>query len=727
MKLHKLLLVLIVIALTAAACQTGPGVSSDATPTAGLPTPHLSVNTAPDVEASAAAYLEAWKAEDYESMYAQLSVLTREALSLEDFIAQHKATAVNLTMTAMDYSILSKMINPATAQVSYEIRYETALLDTITRTTLMNLILEDGTWHVQWEAGMMLPELAGGNYLEKVLEVPARGNIYSSSGYPLVAQADAVSIRVIPGQIDPDTEDGMVTLLADLTGQTEEQVRAKYENTPADQYAIIGDITAETANENSGELGRYDGITLMDFRSRYYYDGGIAPHVTGYVLSISPEELEKYQRMGYSGDEKVGATGLEAWGESYLAGTHGIDVYVKDPQGQILTRLGSSAAVPAASIYTTIDSALQYDLQRSFGDNVGAIVVLERDSGKVIAMASKPGFDPNVFNAMIYSSYSIAEVTQDPLNPLYNRAAQGVYPPGSVFKIITMAAALETGVFTPDYPYMCDSLWTEMPGWTGKDWTYDKGYASSGLLTLQQGLMRSCNPWFWHIAYTLWNQGYQTAIPDLALGFGLGKITGIEIPDFNGRVEYPTTVNDYVQMAIGQSTLQVSPLQVASFVAAVGNGGTLYRPTVVDHVARLDGEPLYSFEPEAIGKLPVTEDNLKAIQEAMVMVVRNPSGTATYQFRSVSANIAGKTGTAENPLGNTHAWFAGYTFNEDPNRPDIAVAIVLENAGEGSEMAAPLFRRVVSLYFSNGSNPGGTMPWEEDPYVPATPEPSETP
>ena len=167
-------------------------------------------------------------------------------------------------------------------------------------------------------------------------------------------------------------------------------------------------------------------------------------------------------------------------------------------------------------------------------------------------------------------------------------------------------------------------------------------------------------------------------------------------------------------------------MQVAAFVAAVGNGGTLYKPTVVEKIVPVDGtDSVYEFAPVVNGQLPVTAENLKAIQEAMVMVVRNTRGTATYQFRGLSVNIAGKTGTAENPAGDSHAWFAGYTFNEDPNRPDIAVAIILENAGEGSDMAAPLFRRVVQLYFSNYTNAGGTMPWEESPYIVSTetPEP----
>ena len=696
------------------------------TPTTGLPDPVINIESVPDVEQAAVAYLDLWKAEDYAAMYDRLSQLTKDAVSMEEFEQSHRNTAIKLTMQSLDYSVLSRMVNPTSAQISYEIRYQTALMNEISRDTIMNLTLEDGAWHVQWEPGMMLPELTGGNYLELVIEVPARGNIYSSDAsenYPLVSFEDAVTVMVTPGKIVADSEGRMVSLLAEMFDRSEASIYAEYENTADYQYSVIGDVTLEVANQYYDRLTRYDAISLSNFRSRFYHDGGIAPHVTGFVLTVPAEELEKYQRLGYTGEEKIGASGLEAWGEQYLAGKHGADLYVKDPQGQVLTKIASSAAEPAQSIYTTIDSAYQYRLQQSFGDNVGAMVVMERDTGKVIALVSVPGYDPNVFIAPSYTAYSIAEITQDPLNPMYNRATQGVYPPGSVFKIITMAAALETGVYQPTSSYYCDSYWRELTGWVGEDWIVSHGDGPSGQLTLQEGLMRSCNPWFWHIAYSLWNEGYRTSIPDVAIDFGLGKTTGIEIPDFAGSINpSPTEVSEYVQMAIGQSTLQVSPLQVAAFAAAVGNGGTLYQPTLVEKIGLTGQTPVYTFEPKVVRQLNVEQSTLEAIQEAMVWVVNNSRGTAQFNFRNYPYKIAGKTGTAENPLGKSHAWFAGYTFQNDPDHPDIAVAIILENAGEGSEMAAPLFRRAVSLYFSDGQNAGGTMPWEDSPYIPAAPE-----
>jgi len=725
-KLSKIILIILVSLMVFMACDPKPKPDATPTQTLSLPTPFVNISEAPDVEAAAKAYLDLWVAEDYPAMYAQLSRLTKDAITAEDFEARHRNTAVKLTMKSMGYQILSSLLGTDTSQVSYQLDYETNLLGTISRQSIMHMILEDGSWHIQWADEMMLPELANGNYLELVIETPARGNIYSSDAsdnYPLVAFEDAVTLMVTPGKIEKDSEDKMVSLLAEVLSRSEDSIRKEYANTADYQYAIVGDITAAEASEYYDRLSAFSGISMSSFKARYYYDGGIAPHVTGYVLNVPAERLEEYQRLGYTGDEKIGYSGLEAWGEQYLAGTHGADLYVKDLQGQVLTRIASADPKPAQSIYTTINSQLQYWLQQSMGDNVGAIVVLERDTSKVIAMVSSPGYDPNVFVGPSYTAYSIAEVTQNPLNPMYNRATQGVYPPGSIFKVVSMAAALETGVFTKDYPYYCDSLWYELDGVVLKDWTHDKGFGASGLLTLQEGLMRSCNPWFYHIGYTLWNDGYRTAIPDVAAGFGLGRKTGIEIPEFEGNLNMtPSDILDYVQMSIGQSTLQNSPLQIANFIAAIGNGGTLHQPTVVQHIGLTGNEPVYVFEPKEIGQLPVTPENLEAIQEAMKMVIWNPSGTANFQFKNFPYNVAGKTGTAENPLGKSHAWFAGYSYEEDPDLPDIAVVVILENAGEGSEMAAPLFRRVMALYFSGMKNAGGTMPWEEEPYIPAKPD-----
>jgi penicillin-binding protein 2 len=207
-------------------------------------------------------------------------------------------------------------------------------------------------------------------------------------------------------------------------------------------------------------------------------------------------------------------------------------------------------------------------------------------------------------------------------------------------------------------------------------------------------------------------------------------VTGVEVSEQPGNIpEQTTTCEANAQLAIGQGEMTVTPLQVATFVAAVGNGGTLYRPALVEQIASENGSPTYTFEPESLGTLPISEENLTIIQDAMRTVISEGRGTAHLQLATMPYRAYGKTGTAQNSVGDSHAWFAGYTDVGDADRPDIAVAVILENAGEGSEMAAPVFRRVVSLYFSDYADVGNNLPWEAYPYVVAspTPIPSDTP
>ena len=194
---------MVILVMVISACNPAAKPSATVVPTAtvSLPTPNVSIASAPDVETVSQAYLDLWVIEDYPAMYEQLSRLTKDAITVEDFEARHRNTAIKLTMQGMDYQILSSMLGMDAAQVSYQLDYETALLGTITRQSIMHLILEDGSWHIQWADNMMLPELINGNYLELVIQTPARGNIYSSdasNNYPLVAFEDAVTLMVTP-------------------------------------------------------------------------------------------------------------------------------------------------------------------------------------------------------------------------------------------------------------------------------------------------------------------------------------------------------------------------------------------------------------------------------------------------------------------------------------------------------------------------------------------------
>ncbi len=447
----------------------------------------------------------------------------------------------------------------------------------------------------------------------------------------------------------------------------------------------------------------------------------------GYVSAIQPEEVDEYKRRGYQQDERVGRSGIEKWGEAYLSGKRGGALYVYNAQGQPVTRLAESDGQPSQAIYTTIERDFQLAAEKAMAGFRGAIVFLERDTGRVLVMVSSPGFDPNLFEPIHYNSTQLSfAIGSDPDRPMLNRATQGQYPLGSVFKIITMAAALKSGLYTADTTYQCGYFFDELPGARLNDWTYEyyQKYGNtmpSGLLTLSQGLMRSCNPFFWHIGLDLFNQGLTSAVSEMARGFGLGSPTGIVgLDEAPGQIPDPESPVDAVNMAIGQGDVLVTPLQVANFAAAVGNGGTLYRPQVIEKVTASGETPVLKFKPEAVAKLPLAPEALEVLQQAMIGVIRNskPQGTAFHVFTGLDVPLAGKTGTAQSPNGAPHAWFAGYTDAERPDKPDIAGVVLIENVGEGSDFAAPVFRRILELYFYG--QPQSLYKWESSFNVPIT-------
>jgi len=453
----------------------------------------------------------------------------------------------------------------------------------------------------------------------------------------------------------------------------------------------------------------------------------------GYVSQIQEAEYEDRLAQGYQGDEFIGRIGIEAAFEDELRGVPGGTLYLVDTNGQVLQAMANRDPGLPYAVYTTLDRDLQEIAQRSIEGFRGAVVVLERDTGAVLAMASSPAFDPNLFDFQNPNgSNGGFQMLNTANQPYINRATQGLYAPGSVFKVVTMAAALETEYYSPDTVYNCGLEFTELPGWTGYDWRVEKELHAAGELTLIGGLEKSCNPWFWHIGLDLYIKNLPSAIPDMAASFGLGATTGIEIGDEAGQVPSPEnsaetlgeewTARHPVQLAIGQSVLLVTPIQVARYAAAIGNGGTLYRPQLVLAIHNAEGDVLHEFVPDPQTQLPVSPENIAAIQEGMVNVVEKSGATAYRKFLGLNLNVAGKTGTASTE-GEPHAWFVGYTYEEREDKPDIAIAVILENRGEGSDWAAPVFRRIVETYFKG--RPLTLYPWESRIWVDRTPEPDE--
>ncbi len=707
------LLLLMVFLLTA--CNGSGAPASQAT----LPPPVVNTTRAPDPQPAVSEFLELWKAEDYAAMYERLSRVSRDAISLEDFTKLFKDTAISLTLKNLDYTIQSVVTDISSAKAAYTIQYHTNLFTDIKTSTEMNLTLEDNTWKIVWDDSIIFYEMKGGNRLRLDSQVPARGDIYDRNGQIIAGQTQAYAIGIVPGEIKSNTT--LLRELSALTGRTQAEIKSLYEDAGPDWYIPVGEASADQVNARLDALKSAGGIRLSPYTTRLYYEGGIAAQTIGYTLFITKDELEAYKRKGYRGDERIGASGIEKWGDAYLTGKIGGDLYLVAPDGSIITRIASAPAIPSENITTTLDKDLQLGAEKSIAGFNGAIVVMELNTGRILAMASSPDFDPNILDPNnVNVSYLTKSPLNDPNNPLLNRAAQSSYPPGSVFKVIPMAAALESGLYTKDSVYDCQHAFTELPGEPLYDWTYAKELPPSGKLTLQQGLMRSCNPWFYHIGLDLFRQNRPKDVSNMARAFGLGTATGIgAVAEDPGSIPDPTSDNDAVQLAIGQGAMLVTPLQVVNYYAAIGNGGTLYRPQIIEKIGGTSSEPTITFTPEIRGKLPLKPETLTDIQEAMRMVVADRRGTARRAFLGLTIPVYGKTGTAQNPAGNPHAWFGGYTAAQNPDRPDIAIVVFAENAGEGSEIAAPIFRRMVELYFFGEANT--LFPWESTFYVTRTP------
>ena len=712
-KIANLFSVVVILAFLAVGC--GPK-SADA-----LPTPVIAKTETPDVEPTASSYLDAWQKKDYAGMYGFLSQQSQANLTQDAFTALLTEFSKNMTLASLTAQLSSSATNPVTANAKFLVNYHTSLFGDFSREPETNWILENNQWKLVWDNGAFLPELAGGNTLALESKKQQRGNIYDINGEPIVEEATAYALGITRGDIEEGKEGQLVYYLSELTGKTTQSIYESYADAGATWYVPEGEVSADEIGDRWDTLINLGGLVMTEYESRYYYGGGIAPQAIGYVLGMSEEQQTEYAQKGYMGDESIGQAGLEKYAEEALAGKPSASLYVVNSDGQVVSRISQADPTPSQSITTTLDKKLQIETQKAISGFTGAAVVMEVETGRILAMASSPSFDPNLFNP---NNANSAQLLDDVLNnknqSLLNRATQGQYPLGSVFKIVTMAAALESNLYTPDSSYYCGYYFEELPGEKFEDWTLDKGYDESGELTLVQGLMRSCNPWFYHLGLDLFRQMGATYLSDMARGFGLGSATGIEqVAEDTGSIPDPKTDGDAVQQGIGQGEMLVTPLQVVRFIAAIANGGTLYRPQLIDSMTSSTGVTTYTFSPEAQSTLPISQTTLDAIREGMGLVVSSKRGTAHEALSGLNITMYGKTGTATNSTGDPHAWFAGYTDMNKEDKPDIAVVVLVENGGEGSEVAAPIFRRIIETYYFG--EPKKLYPWEAEFDVTKTP------
>ncbi len=664
-------------------------------PTA-VPSPTVQL---PPADEAAFAYLQAWERGDYAAMYSLLSPTAQEQVPEDEFTALHQRIAEEATLLSVSTQIQAAYQPDTYAEVSFSAAFQTALVGEFQVQNQMALAFEEGRWGVDWTPALILPQLSDESFVRMTTWSPSRGNIYDRNGLGLAVQGELVEVGVIPGEIE--NEPAMLSLLGEILGMAAADLQGRYASAQPEWYVPLGRISPERVQMYFEALSALRGVDFREAWTRSYRGEIVAPHLVGVVGPIPREDVDLWRTQGYSGDEMVGQMGLERWGEPYLAGQRGGRLEILTDKGQLVTVLAEKPSRESASLYTTFDREFQKKVQDILGQRLGAIAVLEAQTGRVLALATYPSFDPNPFATGI-SQGRWQSLQADARRPLVNRATQGTYPPGSVFKIVTMGAGMEAGGLTAASSFLCRGTWTGLgPEWLKTCWLR----SGHGNIPLARALTVSCDITFYQVGLLL-NGVDQGVLPDYARRFGLGARTGIEVEEEPGLVPDPAwkmqakgegwAPGDSVNLAIGQSELQVTPLQIATLVAAVGNGGTLYRPQLVEVIASDLSKPDWTFEPAAVSELPVSPGNLAVIQGSLHDVTANPYGTAFRAFEGLEIPVAGKTGTAESGQEKPHAWFAGYA---PADNPDIAIAVVVEHAGEGAAYAAPLFREVLEAYY----------------------------
>lgn len=691
MQKTKCALALILALFFVAACSASPSITLTPAPT---PTP---ITFAED---TARAFLKAWAENDYNAMYSLLSPSRKETISADQFNARYKNITTEATIKSIQPVFVSAHEEGNEAEVKFTVTFETYAVGVIRQDNTMLLRREANRWGVLWTPALIFTQLAGGGAVRFYPLASTRGDIFDRKGRPLTAPQEQVIIEVVP--VEMKNESAVLAALSRAFGLQPSAIKAMYSKFPGDWRTPIGALTPDQVKANLDALNQ-PGIhtdTTRDLRT--YPRGSSAAHVVGYAGTINADELTRLQIQGYREGDVIGKTGLEAWGETILAGERGGKLAILSPSGAITATLANVPAQQSQNIYSTLDAELQNIADQALGDRVGTVIAMDVSNGAILAMVSHPDFDPNKL-VQRTSPQENRALLNDPNSPLLNRATQSAFPPGSVFKIVSYAAALEKGGFAPTNVFNDPGYWDGLGANNRRyGWTWQTSKSGHGTLTLSTALTVSCDITFYQVGQKL-DQNDRNLLPNFARTFGLGKETGIEIPEVAGNVPNPNAgvwrAGDPINLVIGQGTLLASPLQIVDMMAAVANGGALYRPRLVTRISSLANGSEKVFAPEVRGKLPVSAVTLASIREALRKVTTDPNGTAFAAFKGSKIISAGKTGTAEIlKEGEPHAWFAGYA---PADKPRIALVVFVEHGGEGSKAAAPIFREIVEKYLGD--------------------------
>lgn len=554
---------------------------------------------------------------------------------------------------------------------------------------LVYLQLIDGNRHRQ---------LAENNRIRIVPNQPVRGNIFDRHGQVLASSKLSHAVFLWPMAQKPQQWPATLAKIAPILNIPQDQLQTRLDRYGYDSpmpLRLTRGITPEQITALEEYSSQLPGVEVQVEAVRTYPHKEVAAHILGYTGEITEEELTRVEEKGYRLGDIVGQMGIEAAEEDRLRGKWGGKQLVVDNQGRVLRMLGEKPSVAGKDLQITLDLELQKAAEAALGGHQGAVVALDPRNGEVLAMVSRPTFDPNVFSRRMTDADW--EQLQSEDHPFVNRALQ-VFPPASTFKIVTTTAAIESGIFPPDtvlptYPYIV----------AGGIEFWDWNRAGFGPLDFPGAMAWSSDTFFYQIA-----QGIgEKPLIDWTHRFGFGSKTGIElateeaeglVPDEKWKQEVlgeDWFQGDSINMSIGQGFLQTSPLQQAVMFAVPASGGYRVKPHLV-----MDNRDAKSWR-ESLNLKPETVEILK---EGLRLVIT--SGTGTEMDSASIPPAAGKSGTAEAPPYESHTWFGAYAPIDNP---EIVVVVFGEHSGlGGGKFAAPKVRQVMEAYFSlKASREGG--------------------
>ena len=488
---------------------------------------------------------------------------------------------------------------------------------------------------------------------------------------------------------------------------------------------ISKNVSREVVAQISEKNTDYPGVTITTDSERTYGYGTLASHTVGYIGRITQDELDKSEEGEYKNDDYVGKTGIEGLFEKYLKGTDGTEEIEMSVDGTVTGSTITQDAIQGSTIVLTLDAKLQEVAEKALENNInkirnggfsksydaegGSVVVLDVNSGEVLAMASYPNYDPNSWVGGI-SQQDYDKIKEN--NALFNKSISGSYAPGSIFKMVTAIAGLETGAITRTEQINDTGIYY-YGGLSWKCWHYTDYHTGHGLLNVKGAIQHSCNYFFYETAVRM---GINN-LSKYAKYFGLGSRTGIELPsETSGTLASKETAEklrnvfvggDIVNAAIGQGDNSFSPLQIAKYIAMVANGGNKVNPTIIKTILNSDGteESKTQIKKYVDSKLNLSEDeeddinisseNIDIVLDGMRSVAQDAGGTAYNIFKNFKIEVGGKTGSAEAGGNKVNAWFAGFAPFDNP---EICVVVMVENGGHGN-YTAEVARDIIEEYF----------------------------